>query len=81
MGAQVTGDPHVPAQEVTLFTLDTSPIVGRYQGYEQDADGNALPDRPMGATFRPLPRAQACFKPGNQSALDFGRNFLRSLIA
>ncbi len=51
----MTGDSNVPAQKVTLFTLDTPPTVGRYQGYEQDSDGNTLPARPMGATSRLLP--------------------------
>ncbi len=50
---QVTGDPNVPASKVTLYTLDAAPTVGRYHGYEEDADGTILPDRPIGAAASP----------------------------
>ena len=46
---QVTGDPNVPAGKVTLFTKDGPPTVGRFDGFQLDADGIAQPDRPMGA--------------------------------
>ena len=39
----------MPAGKVTLFTMNGPPIVGRFDGFEHDADGIAQPDRPMGA--------------------------------
>ena len=49
--SQVTGDPNVPAGKVTLFTVDEPPTLGRYDGFEHNADGAAQPDRPVGECF------------------------------
>lgn len=45
---KLTGDCNVPAGQITLCTVDTTPLkLGRYLGFEEDAQGQLLPDRPI----------------------------------